>query len=123
MRELVRYWRKGGISVLPYLDDFFFTKKGPQACLGLCRKVRQDFYDVGLIINVLKCQLDPALCLRQLGFDVDMGEGKSRVPIDRWEALKSTTDAILSARGEKVQAWKLSSLTGTARLIEYRYDH
>jgi hypothetical protein len=26
MRELVMYWRKSGISVLPYLmDDFFFS--------------------------------------------------------------------------------------------------
>jgi hypothetical protein len=73
MRELVMDWRKGGISVLPYLDDFFFTKKGSQACMRLCRRVKQDFYDACLIINVPKCQLDPALCLRQPGFDVDMG--------------------------------------------------
>ena len=33
MRELMIYWRKGGIIVLPYLDDFFFSKKGKQACL------------------------------------------------------------------------------------------
>jgi hypothetical protein len=96
------------------LGDFFFTKmKGSQVCLRLCREVRQDFYDACLIINVPKCQLDPALCLRQLGFDVDMGKGKFRVPIDRWEALKPKTDAILSARGGRMQARKLSSLTGT----------
>jgi len=27
MRELVMYWRKRGISVLPYPDNFFFSKK------------------------------------------------------------------------------------------------
>ena len=27
-RELVMFWRKGGISVLPYLDDFIVSKKG-----------------------------------------------------------------------------------------------
>jgi hypothetical protein len=27
MRELVMYWRRGGLIVLPYLEDFFFTKK------------------------------------------------------------------------------------------------
>ncbi len=102
-----------GISVLPYLDDFFFSKKGKQARLQLCRKVGKDFFDAGLIKNVPKCTLDPALCLRQLGFDVDMGEGKFRVPVDRWEALQSKTDAILAARGGRVHAKKLSSLTGT----------
>ena len=63
--------------------------------------------------NVLKFHLDPALCLRQLGFDVDMGEGKIRAPIDRWEALQSKTYAILSARGRRMHVRKLSSLTGT----------
>jgi len=112
MRELVMYWRRGGISVLPYLGYFFFSKKGSQTCLRLYRRVMQDFYDAGLIINVPKCLLDPALCLRQPGFDVDMGEGEFRVPIDRWEALRSKTDAILSARGRRMHALKLSSLTG-----------
>jgi hypothetical protein len=30
MRELVIYWRMSGISGIPYLDDFFFSKKGEQ---------------------------------------------------------------------------------------------
>jgi len=113
MWEVVIYWRKGGINVLPYLDYFFFSKKGKHAYLLLCRSVGRDFFDAGIIINESKCNLDPALCLRQMDFDVDMGEGKFRVPVDRWEALQSKIDAILSARGEKVQARKLSRLTGT----------
>jgi hypothetical protein len=83
MRELVMYWRSGGLSVLPYLDDFLFSKKGSQTCLRLCRRVKHDFYDAGLMINVTKCRMDPAPCLRQLGSDVDMGKGKFRVPVDR----------------------------------------
>jgi hypothetical protein len=49
----------------------------------LCRRVRKYFFDTGFIINELKCNMDPALCLRQPGFDVDMGEGKFRVSVDR----------------------------------------
>ncbi len=70
------------------------------ACSSAKRRVRKDFFDAGLIINEPKCDPDPALCLRQLGFDVDMGEGELRVSVDRWEALQSKTDAILSDRGE-----------------------
>jgi len=55
MRELVMYWRKSGISILPYLDDFFFSKKGEQACRRWCLRVRKDFFSAGLIINVPKC--------------------------------------------------------------------
>ena len=95
------YWRKGGISVLPYLDDFFVTKKGRHACLLLCRKVRKVFFDAGLIINEPKCQLEPPLFLCQLVFDVDMGEEKFRVPVDRWEALHVKADEIIAARGGK----------------------
>ena len=117
MRELViYYWRKGCISVLPYLDNFLFSKKGKHVSLLLCRRVRKDFFDAGLIINESKSKLNPALCLRQMGFDVDMGEGKFRVLVDRWEALQSKTDAILAARWGRVQARKLSSLTGTVEM-------
>ena len=98
MRELVMYWRKRGISILPFLDDFFFLKKGEHACLRLCLRVRKDFFSAGLIINVPKICLAPALVLLHLGFDVGMAEGKFRVPVDRWEALQSLTDSILSAR-------------------------
>ena len=61
--------------------------------------------------------MDPAFCLRQLGFDVDMREGTFRVPTDRWEALHSSTDALLSAKGGRVQARKIASLTGIVILI------
>jgi len=58
--------------------------------------------------------MDPALCMWQLmGFDVDMGEGEFRVSVDRWDALQSKTNEILSSRGGRVHARKLSSLTGT----------
>ena len=58
--------------------------------------------------------------LRQLGFDIDMAEGKFRVPVDRWEAFQSLIDSILSARGGRVQARKLASLAGT--VISMRLD-
>ncbi len=74
------FWRKGGISVLPYFDDFVFPKKGKHAFLLLCRKVRKEFFDARLIINEPKCQLEPILCFHELGVDIDMGEGKFRVP-------------------------------------------
>jgi len=99
MRELVMYWRKGGINVLPYLDDFFFLKNGSHAFLLLCRMVRKNFFDAGMIINEPKCNLDPDLCLQQLSFDVDTDGAKFRVPISRWEALQFKADAILSAKG------------------------
>jgi len=87
MRDIVLYWRRGGLSVLPYLDDFPFTKRGKHACWLLIRRVSKDFFDAGLIINEAKCELEQVLCLRQLGYDLDLGERKFRVPVDRWNGL------------------------------------
>ena len=75
--------------------------------------MRKEFYSAGLIINVPKYYLTPSLMLRQLGFDVDMAEGKFRVPVDRWEALQFWNDSILSAKGGRVHARELGSLAGT----------
>ena len=79
----------------------------------MCLRIRKDFFKAGLVINVPKCQLDPAMCLRKVRFEVDMGEGRFRVPTDRWKALQSLVDSILSARGWRVQARKLASLAWT----------
>jgi hypothetical protein len=88
MRELVMYWRREGISVLPYLDDFMAMKQGFWACVRLARRLEGDFVRAGLRINVPKCHMIPAQQRRQLGFDVDFATGKFQVPSDRWEALK-----------------------------------
>ena len=97
------YWRKWGINVLPCLYDYFFvTIKGRHACLLLGRTVKKDFLDAGLIINELKCQQEPTLCLSQLGFDVGLGEGKFRVPVDQWEVSKVKANGILDTRGGRI---------------------
>ena len=44
MRELVMYWRKGGIRLLPYLGDFLFMAKGFWQCARLAGKVEADFH-------------------------------------------------------------------------------
>ena len=113
MRELVMYWRREGIKVLPYLDDFMFMKHGFLQCASLARRVEGDFIRAGLKINVPKCHSVPAQQRRQLGFDVDFEDGKFRVPEDRFEALRISVDRILSARHRRVQARKLASVTGT----------
>jgi hypothetical protein len=89
MRELVIYWRKGGIRLLPYLDDFLFMAKGFWQCARLARKVEAGLVRAGLRINVPNCHTLPAQQRRQLGFDVDFADGKFWVPVDRWEALRT----------------------------------
>ena len=113
MRELVMFWRRDGIKLLPYLDDFMFMKSGFWQCVRLARRMERDFVRAGLMINVPKCHSIPAQQRRQLGFDVDSAQGKFQVPADRWEALRVSAGALLSARHGRVQARSLARLTGT----------
>ena len=102
MRELVMFWRRDGIKLLPYPDDFMCMKSGFWLCVRMARRVERDFVRAGLRINVPKCHSIPAYQRRQLGFDVDFAQGKFQVPSDRWEALKVSAGALLSARkGDK----------------------
>ena len=49
MRELAMHWRRGGICVLPYLDDFMFMERG----------MERNFFLAGLKINMPKCHSIP----------------------------------------------------------------
>ncbi len=100
--------------MLRYLDDFLFMAKGFWQCVRLAKKVEADLVRAGLRINALKCHTLPSQKLRQLGFDVDFTDGKFRVPVDRWEALREAAEGLVEARHGRVQARRLASLIGTA---------
>jgi len=70
-------------------------------------------FNAGLHINVPKCGTIPQHKRCQLGFDVDLAEGLFTMPIERWKALQSKIDAILSTRNWCVQARVIASLVGT----------
>jgi hypothetical protein len=113
MRELVMYWRRGGIRLLPYLDDFMFMAKGFWQCVRLAMKVEADFVRAGLRINVPKCHTLPTQQLSELGLDVDSTDGKIRAPVDRWAALREAAEGLVGARHGRVQVRRLANLTGT----------
>jgi len=122
MRELVMFWRRDGIKLLPYLDDFMFTKSGFWQCVRMTRRVEKAFVRAGLRINVPKCHSIPAQQRRQLGFDVDFAQGKFQVPVDRWEALKVSASVLLYIRNGKVHARNLARLTSTVISIHVSWS-
>jgi hypothetical protein len=60
MIELVMFWRRDGIKLLPYLDDFMFIKRGFWQCARMAQRVEGDFVRAGLRINGSKCHTIPA---------------------------------------------------------------
>jgi hypothetical protein len=60
MRELVMFWRRDGIKLLPYLEDFMFMMSGFLQYARMAWRVERDFIRAGLRINVPKCHSIPA---------------------------------------------------------------
>jgi hypothetical protein len=83
IKELVMFWRRESIGVLPYLDYFMFIKQGFRVCALLARRMEEDFVRAGLRINVPKCRRIPTQQRKQLGFEVDNAAGKFQVISDR----------------------------------------
>ena len=110
MRELVMKWRRDGLSVLPYLDDFLFGFRSNEAALSHRLRIESDFFRSGLRINFEKSEREPGHCRRHLGFMVDTTLGTFSVPQDRWERLQSDVSALL-AQG-RAPARKISSCVG-----------
>ena len=76
MRELVIFWKRDVIKLLPYLDDFMFMKRGFWQSVHIIRGVERDFVRARLRINPPKCHSATAKHLRHLDFVVDIAEDK-----------------------------------------------
>ena len=100
------HWRRGGIKVLPYLNDFMFMKSDFGQCVMLARRVERDFVRA---CNMPKCSPVPSQQRRQPGFDVNFEAVKFQVQGDRFEALKASVEGILSSRHGRMQARSLAS--------------
>ncbi len=48
MREIVMFWRRRGIRVLPYLAELFFPKRGVRACRLMEIIIEGDCFKAGL---------------------------------------------------------------------------
>jgi hypothetical protein len=64
-RQLVKRWRRAGIRMIHYLDDFLWLAQ------ILAIGVREDLEYLGFFINYSKSTFAPTQCLQHLGFLVD----------------------------------------------------
>ncbi len=107
------YWKAKGINILPYSDDLLFLVVDCDACRRLSRIVDENVSLAGLASNWEKSDGDPLQERLHLGFVVDLANRLFKIPIQRWEALRSSTKSIFS-KADRAQAWKLASLVDTA---------
>ena len=83
VRPLVRYWRGQGLRTVVYLDDGIFAVDGNEAAFRASEAVKEDLRKAGFVAHAEKSQWEPTRKLIWLGFELDLEEGKIKVPRDK----------------------------------------
>ena len=83
VRPLVRYWRGQGLRAVVYLDDGIIAVEGEEAASRASEAVKDDLRKAGFVIHVKKSQWEPTRNIVWLGFELDLEEGKIKVPRDK----------------------------------------
>ena len=109
VRPLVRYWRGQGLRTVVYLDDGIFAVDGNEAAFRASEAVREDLRKAGFVAHVEKSQWEPTRKLIWLGFELDLEEGKIKVPRDKLTRIQGI---LQSTTGNKISARALASLIG-----------
>eukprot|EP00732_Lithocolla_globosa_P001477 Lithocolla_globosa_v1_NODE_748_length_3337_cov_38.897623.p2 type:complete len:131 gc:universal NODE_748_length_3337_cov_38.897623:2351-1959(-) len=110
MRELVRFWRKQGIRLIHYLDDFGAGHEDYSKAVFLAARMVHDLENLGFMVNFGKSQLTPSHILKLLGLLIDTERKELRVPEDKWQKLREKLGWVL--RDACMSARKLASISG-----------
>jgi hypothetical protein len=110
MKQLANHWRKTGVRLLVYLDDWCFMERSQEQARGLVSRVIADMEAAGLLINRDKSVLEPSQRIRLLGFWIDSREGTFRIPEERKE--KIIQQLRMAKMGKQMPARELASLAG-----------
>lgn len=120
MRQVVKFLRGLGITVVSYVDDWFFAASTYQAAVNLRNFIVDLFRHLHLFINQ-KSSLEPSQRVEFLGFIIDSTTMMFEVPADKLRRLQNrlreASASIVSCRARQVQfqmsARALASIVGT----------
>jgi hypothetical protein len=112
MKQLANHWRRSGIRLLFYLDDWCFNSQKRDESEALVTLVQKDMSNAGLLINREKSVLKPTQRIRLLGFWIDSVEGSFRIPSERKEKIISQLTIYAENKGVSVRVRELASLAG-----------
>jgi hypothetical protein len=87
--------RRGGLRVLPYMDDFLVLTKSYKEALRARKRVQQILDFLGLKRNPKKAVWDPTQRLVHLGLEIDTVNGLFRVPEKRLLKIKALGKQII----------------------------
>jgi hypothetical protein len=100
LKQLVQFWRKQGIRLIPYIDDFLICSSSAKFATVQV-KVLGDFAKAGFVLSLEKCQLRPSHVVQFIGFVIDTLHGVYR--------LTAVCKANCSTRSHRVSPLLLGS--------------
>ena len=111
IKQLVQRWRRLGIRLIPYIDDFIFFASSAQEFAQAQAQVLADFAAAGFVLAQDKCQLHQSFVAKFLGFIIDTMHGVFRLSARQKTKLQDAISECLSAPS-RIPAKSLARITG-----------
>ena len=86
-----------GIRIHQYLDDWLVRATSHQTCLQHTQTLVALCQELGWLVNKEKSELDPKQVFNFIGYQFDLTEGKVRPTAERWQALSTKIQTMLSS--------------------------
>lgn len=111
IRVVIKRWRRLGIFVVAYLDDFVVLARTKEDLIRIRDQIiAPDLVNFGLIRAPQKGQWEPTQQLKVLGLILDLENGLVIVPQEKIEACRRGLSYLVS--GASITAKTLASVTG-----------
>jgi hypothetical protein len=111
MKQLVAYWRKAGIRLIPYIDDFLFICSTATEFSSVQSRILADCARAGFVLSHENCQLQLSHVIKFLGFVVDTLHGVFHLTAVQKDKL-CTAIAKCLRQPQRVPAKLLAHVTG-----------
>lgn len=103
-RQVVRAWRRRGIRLIHYLDDWLWLARSQPLATRLAILVSGDLASLGFLLNYTKSVLTPVQIIVHLGFHIDTVNMTFGVPTERRDRLMSVATDLL-AQSQTQKGW------------------
>lgn len=119
-RSVMAHFRQDGDRCTGYIDDSMWFHQGRAQLLVLRSKVLTTFHTLGLVINMVKSQLEPAHINAYLGMEADLLKGLFRVPAEKRLALMHLLQAALATH-ESLPVRHLARIKGKLSAMSWAF--
>lgn len=113
------YARSHGLSILQYLDDWSISCADSIACSAWTKWLLDLVLALGLLVNLPKCDLDPAQLIQFVGILFDLIRGLARPADHRIDKFLALVKSFLQQKTPPASSWQqlLGHMTSLERLV------